>query len=186
MNPLCGAIDWSTGSLEVEGLRTSEKKLGQLKAVFHDQECWQRMDPQTIIYRVWWWEPVAAGTQGGLFWGGTEIRPGCVGNEYFMTQGHRHAMVDRAEFYGTTVGQGVLVLRDEPGRVWSEQMKPGSLHYIPGRVAHRVVNTGNVPLRFVACWPSDAGHDYEITGGKGLGARVFQRNGEAVFELAQD
>jgi glucose-6-phosphate isomerase len=65
-------------------------------------------------------------------------------------------------------------------------MKPGSLHYIPGRVAHRVVNTGSVPLRFVACWPSDAGHDYEIAGGKGLGARVLQRNGEAVFEMTRD
>jgi len=172
--------------LRVPGLRSSEKKLGQLKAVFHDKEAWQKMDPETIVYQVWSWEPVPAGTEGGLFWGGTEIQPGCVGNEYFMTHGHRHAIVNRAEFYGTTVGQGKLVLRDESGRVWAEEMKPGSLHYIPGRVAHRVVNTGGVPLRFVACWPSDAGHDYEIAGGKGLGARVLQRNGEPVFEIIPD
>jgi glucose-6-phosphate isomerase len=49
-----------------------------------------------------------------------------------------------------------------------------------------VVNTGGVPLRFVACWPSDAGHDYEIAAGKGLGARVLQRNGEPVFEIIPD
>jgi glucose-6-phosphate isomerase len=179
-------IDWSTGSLQAPGLRTSDKKLGQLKAVFHDQQSWKKMDPETVVYRVWWWETVPAGTEGGLFWGGTEIQPGRVGNEYFMTHGHRHAIVDRAEFYGTTVGQGMLVLRDASGKVWAEEMKPGSLHYIPGRVAHRVVNTGNVPLRFVACWPSDAGHDYEIASGKGLGARVYERDGQAVFEVTQD
>jgi glucose-6-phosphate isomerase len=186
VNPVLADIDWSTGTLRVPGLRSSEKKLGQLKAVFHDKEAWQKMDPETIVYQVWSWEPVPAGTEGGLFWGGTEIQPGCVGNEYFMTHGHRHAIVNRAEFYGTTVGQGKLVLRDESGRVWAEEMKPGSLHYIPGQVAHRVVNTGGVPLRFVACWPSDAGHDYEIAAGKGLGARVLQRNGEPVFEIIPD
>ena len=186
MNPALASIDWTTGSLQVPGMRSSEKRLGQLKAVFHDEKAWERMDPETIVYRVWWWEPVPCGTEGGLFWGGTEIQPGCVGNEYFMTHGHRHAVIDRAEFYGATLGQGLLVLRDESGRIWAEEMKPGSLHYIPGRVAHRVVNTGNAPLRFVACWPSDAGHDYEIADGRGLGARVLQRNGKSVFEITQD
>lgn len=186
VHPNFAAVDWVTGSLQAPNLHTSEKKLGQLRTVFHDQRSWETMDPETVVYRVWWWEPVPAGTEGGLFWGGTEIQPGCVGDEYFMTHGHRHAIVNRAEFYGTTVGQGMLVLRDESGRAWAEKMKPGSLHYIPGRVAHRVVNTGNIPLRFVACWPSDAGHDYEIVRERGLGARVCQRDGQAVFEMTQD
>ena len=30
-----------------------------------------------------------------------------------------------------------------------------------GGVAHRVANTGNSVLSFAACWPSDAGHNYE-------------------------
>lgn len=180
------AVDWSNGGLQVEGLRSSEKNLKQLGAVFHDKQAFEQADPETIVYRVWWWEPVPGGTEGGLFWGLTEIQPGCVGNEYYMTHGHRHSIVDRSEFYGTTVGRGMLVLRDESGRRWSEEMKPGSLHYIAGRVAHRVVNTGDVPLRFVACWPSDAGHDYDIAGGKGFGARVVRENGQPVFKLAEE
>jgi len=64
-----------------------------------------------------WWEPVAQGTEGGLFWGGTEFLPGRVGKEYFMTHGHQHAVLDRAEFYGTVAGKGMLVLRDENGRI---------------------------------------------------------------------
>jgi glucose-6-phosphate isomerase len=99
-----------------------------------------------------------------------------------MTHGHRHLIRNRAEFYGTTVGTGKLVLRDENGNTWAEEMTPGSLHYIAGNVAHRVVNIGSMPLRFVACWPSDAGHDYEIAGGQGFGAQVIEEHGNPVFK----
>ena len=30
------------------------------------------------------------------------------------------------------------------------------------RVAHRVANIGYSVLSFAACWPSDAGHDYQV------------------------
>ncbi len=186
VNSVIANVDWSSGALQVPGLRSSEKKLGQLRGIFRDAQAFQRMDPDAIIYRVWWWEPVPGGTDGGLFWGVTEIQPGCVGDEYYMTHGHRHAILDRAEFYGTSLGEGMLVMRDESGRSWFEAMKPGSLHYISGRVAHRVVNTGDVPLRFIACWPSDAGHDYQIGGGKGFGARVLRQNGKPAFTLMEE
>jgi glucose-6-phosphate isomerase len=130
---------------------------------------------------VWWWEPVTPGTEGGLFWGTTEIAPGRVGQEYFMTHGHQHAVLDRAEFYGTVAGSGALVLRDQSGRTRHEDMTPGSLHYIPGTVAHRVVNTGDTPLRFVACWPSDAGHDYATIATHGFGLRVMDDHGKPSF-----
>jgi glucose-6-phosphate isomerase len=41
-------------------------------------------------------------------------------------------------------------------------MFPGSLHYIKGNTSHRVANTGESVLSFGACWPSDAGHDYNV------------------------
>lgn len=186
METLFASVNWLDGALQAPGLRSSEKKLGQLKAVFHDTQAWQSADPETVVYRVWWWEPVPGGSEGGLFWGLTEIQPGRIGDEYYMTHGHRHAIRNRGEFYGTTVGTGMLVLRDESGEARCEPMSPGSLHYIAGNVAHRVVNTGDVPLRFVACWPSDAGHDYDIGGGLGFGARVVERNGKPAFiPLAQ-
>jgi glucose-6-phosphate isomerase len=181
MSPTFAMVNWGNGALEVAGVRSSVKKLGQLKAVFRDQAAFAQMDPETVVYRVWWWEPVAPGTKGGLFWGTTEILPGKVGDEYFMTHGHLHAVRDRAEFYGTVAGEGMLVLRDENGKTWCEPMSPGSLHYIAGRVAHRTVNTGSVPLRFIASWPSDAGHDYGSIASEGMGARVLEKGGKAVF-----
>jgi glucose-6-phosphate isomerase len=171
-------VNWADGSLDSPAPRSSVKKLGQLKGIFLDEESRQRMDQDAVVYRVWWWEAVEPGTEGGLLWGTTEIYPGHVGKEYFMTHGHRHAVLDRAEFYGTMVGTGILVLRDENGRTRYEEMKPGSLHYIAGKVTHRVVNTGASPLRFVACWPSDAGHDYASVAERGLGLRVVQDHGK--------
>ena len=178
MNPVIAQVNWLDGNLDVAGMKSSVKKLGQLKGIFEDEQARQALDPETVVYRVWWWEPVELGTTGGLLWGLTEIEPGVVGKEYFMTHGHRHAILDRAEFYGTTVGEGMLVMKGEDGRTWSEEMKPGSLHYIPGHVSHRVVNTGDKPLRFVACWPSDAGHDYGTITSSGMGLRVMKEEGK--------
>jgi glucose-6-phosphate isomerase, archaeal len=181
MIPNFAMVCWADGSLGGNDVRSSVKKLGQLKGIFSDQESFARMDPDTVVYRVWWWEPVPPDTEGGLFWGTTEISPGKVGDEYFMTHGHQHAILERGEFYGTVVGQGMLVLRSENGMSRYEPMSAGSLHYIPGRVMHRVVNTGDTPLRFVACWPSDAGHDYSVVTTRGFGSRVTEELGRAVF-----
>lgn len=63
----------------------------------------------------------------------------------------------------------------------AEIMKPGTLHYIPGYTAHRVVNTGNSILRFGACWPSDAGHNYATIGSEGFSKRVKQLENKPVL-----
>jgi len=174
-------VDWPTGSLVGLNVRESVKTLGQMRGLFQNQNEFERMDLNTIIYRVQWLAPVPDGTEGGLFWGTTVIEPGRVGDEYFMTHGHFHAKRDRAEYYGCLEGKGMLIMMDTARRTWAEGMAPGSLHYIPGNVAHRVANTGQAPLKFVACWPSDAGHDYEAIREKGFGARLFERNEEPVL-----
>ncbi len=63
-------------------------------------------------------------------------------------------------------------------RVRTEKMHPGSLHYIPAHTAHRVANTGSALLSFGACWPSDAGHDYEEIARNGFAARLVNRDGK--------
>ena len=61
---------------------------------------------------------------------------------------------------------------DEDRNTRCEKMRPGTLHFIKGTEAHRVVNTGNEPLVFSACWPSDAGYDYDVILKYGFGMRV--------------
>ena len=170
-------VDWSTGTISGPGVHESVKTLGQLPGLFHNEAQWRAMDPKTEVYRVRFWKPVADGTPGGLFWGATVLQPGKVGDEYFMTHGHFHATLDRAEFYATVRGCGALLLMRENGESFAQTMTPGSVHYIPGCVAHRVANTGTEPLVFLASWPSDAGHDYERIRSTGFSKRMVEQDG---------
>jgi glucose-6-phosphate isomerase len=127
------------------------------------------------------WLPVAENTSAGLFFGTSTIMPGKVGNEYFMTKGHFHAKSDRAEFYWGVQGKGMLLLMDRNRNTRAEEVIPGSLHYIPGETAHRLVNTGDENLVVGACWPSDAGYDYDEIAQHGFSARLFEKDGKPVL-----
>jgi glucose-6-phosphate isomerase len=172
-------MDWKKGLLLPDArVRESMKTIGQLENIFLNEEARRALDQNTVVYRVQAWCPVPDGTEGAQFWGTTEIAPGQVDSEYFMTHGHFHLKRNRTEYYGTTEGEGALILMDETRRTWMEPMFPGSLHFIPPSVAHRVANSGKVPLRLVACWPSDAGHDYDAVRRFGFGARLLSVHGK--------
>lgn len=170
--------DWQTGLISGQYIEEFVKTLGQLAGIFKEKAAWRAMDPETEVYRVRLWRPVPDGKPGGLFWGSTVLQPGRVGDEYFMTHGHFHKIRDRAEFYATIRGTGAMLFMDEKGKTWTQTMNTGTVHYIPGNVAHRVVNTGIVPLIFFASWPSDAGHNYAEILTRGFSKRIMQRNGE--------
>ena len=170
-------IDWISGQIQGPGIEEAAKKLGALAGLFLDRNAFAAMNPEIEVYTVRFWRPVPDGTAGGLFWGTTTLQPGLVGDEYFMTHGHFHALPDRAEFYATLRGSGRLILMGEDGETTMQTMIPGSVHYIPGCTAHRVANTGDEPLVFVASWPSDAGHDYARIRNAGFGKRLRRRDG---------
>jgi len=174
-------VDYATGVLSGAGVREAARTLGQLEGLFRDDVAWRSLDPQSVVYRVQTFQPVPDGEPGGLFWGSTFIEPGMVGDEYFMTKGHFHARRDRAEYYATVAGEGALILMDENGRTCFEPMRAGSVHYVPARAAHRVANTGGEVLSFLACWPSDAGHDYESIASRGFSARLRRVQGVPVL-----
>jgi glucose-6-phosphate isomerase len=173
-------MDWKTGLLLPNAeVRETVKTLGQLENIFLNEDARRTMDPETVVYRVQAWCPVPEGTEGAQFWGTTVIEPGHVDSEYFMTHGHFHQKRDRTEYYATIDGEGALILMDEVRRPRMEPMFSGSLHFIPPNVAHRVANSGKVPLRLVACWPSDAGHDYDAIRRFGFSARLLSVNRKA-------
>lgn len=174
-------MDWESGIAAGQGIETSSKTLGQVRSLFHDREAAASLPSDLELYRVQAYMPVPAATEGGLFWGTTVLQPGKVGDEYFMTRGHFHRVRNRAEYYLTFHGEGALLLMEEGGATRYEPMLPGSVHYIPGATAHRVANTGDVPLVFAACWPSDAGYDYETIEREGFSARLLERNGKPVL-----
>jgi glucose-6-phosphate isomerase, archaeal len=174
-------MDWQKGLLSGASVEQSVKTLGQLKNIFMNEQARESMNPNTVVYRVQAWCPLPQGTEGAQFWGTTVIEPGLVDAEYFMTHGHFHEKRDRTEYYATIEGEGALILMDDSGKTWMEPMSPGTLHFIPPNVAHRVANAGTIPLRLVACWPSDAGHDYGVIRRSGFGARLLKVHGKPSF-----
>ncbi len=170
-------MDLSTGVLSGLGVEEVSRTISDLAGVFGDEQARLALDPTIVVYRVQSYLPAANGTEGGLFWGTTFLQPGLVGDEYFMTKGHFHAKRDRGEYYVTSSGEGALILMDEDRRTHFEPMRPGSVHYVPANTAHRVANTGASVLSFFACWPSDAGHDYETILHDGFSARLYCDNG---------
>ena len=154
------------------------RRIGDLGDIFSDREAYARMPAHQVVYEVESYLPVKAGEEGGLFLGVTYIHPGKVGDEYFMTKGHFHEIRNRAEVYICMEGEGMLILMNEDHSVVrAEKMEPGSIHYIGGHTAHRTANTGSTVLSFGACWPSDAGHDYQTISERGFSKILVEKNG---------
>ncbi len=174
------ALQFNLKTAELSGnseIQHVVRTLSDLKGIFRDEKLRSSLPQNTVAYKVQTFFPVKEGTNGGLFWGSTFIEPGMIGDEYFMTKGHFHELRDRTEIYMGVAGVGALILMDESGRTWCERMHPGSVHPIQARVAHRVANVGTEQLSFLACWPADAGHDYETIQKDGFGARLRCVNG---------
>lgn len=172
------------GKLSGKEVVESSRTIGDLEFLFEDEAARKMMDQDQIVYRVEALLPVEEGSEGGLFFGRTIVEPGKVGDEYFMTKGHFHLKEDRSEFYWGIQGMGMLILMDRNRKVWAERMVPGSLHYIHSHIAHRTVNIGTEPLIFEACWPSDAGHNYQEIAQKGFAGRLKEIDGQPKLVAA--
>lgn len=111
---------------------------------------------------------------------GTSITyPGRVGNEYFMTKGHFHTILDTAEVYFCIRGSGMMLMESPEGDVEVQELRPGGAVYVPGRYAHRSVNvSATEPLITFFAFRGDAGHDYGTIESKGFRKLIVERNGK--------
>lgn len=165
-------VELPTGVLTGEHVAESVRTIADIADCFHDRAAADAADPAQLAYRVQRHAPVPEGTAGGLMFGATFLQPGRVGDEYLMTRGHFHAKRDAGEYYWHIAGQGMLVMMDEARHCWAVWLRNNALVYVPGRTAHRMVNTGAEPLVAGACWPADAGHDYDAIASHGFATRV--------------
>jgi glucose-6-phosphate isomerase len=175
-------LGFADNKLSGKAIDRTLRKMGDLQDIFYDKKALEAMPADQVVYEVASYFPVPEGTTGGLFVGITYIYPGKVGSEYFMTKGHFHRIRDRAEVYVCMEGEGMLILMNEDrSRTWAEKMAPGSIHYIAGHTAHRTANTGKGILTFSACWPSDAGHDYDTISQHGFSKILVDRDGQPTL-----
>jgi len=119
---------------------------------------------------------------GHLMYCISKLQPGKVGDEFFMTKGHYHTVVQTGEIYLALAGEGFMLMKTQDGQFHYERMQRGRMVYVPPYWAHRSVNTGSEPLISFCVYPGDGGHNYGDIETEGFPGRVFEKNGEIVIE----
>jgi glucose-6-phosphate isomerase len=172
-------FDLKTG---LSGARpTIRRHLSQMKGMYADQEAYEAMlrEGDPLVYEFY--ELGLPETPAHISFGCSIVYPGKVGDEYFMTKGHFHTILDTAEVYYCLTGQGLMLMENPEGDVYAEEFRPGNAVYVPGRFAHRSINTGTETMVTFYAFRSDAGHDYGTIEQKGFRKIAVERGGVPVL-----
>ena len=160
---------------------STKRRLSQMRGMYADSNAQERMiaDGDPLVYEFY--ELGAPEHPGDIAFGTSVIYPGRVGEEYFMTKGHFHNVLDTAEAYYTLSGGGYMLTENPEGEWETFQLSTGQAVYVPKRYAHRSINTGNVPLVIFYAFRGDAGHDYGTIEEKGYRKLIIERDGKATI-----
>lgn len=157
------------------------RTLQNMRGQFCDQAAWEEMFARedTLLYEVL--ELHRPEVDGELLSGLSIVHPGKVGDEYFMTKGHFHTVLDTAEIYHCLQGEGYMVMETQEGEWAVEKLSQGKILYVPPGWAHRSVNCGTVDLVTFFVYPAHAGHDYGTIERQGFRKLVVERDGEPAI-----
>jgi glucose-6-phosphate isomerase len=148
-----------------------------MRGMYQDAEATEALlaagDP--VLYRVH--AAAIPDEDDHLLFGTTVIEPGKVGDEYFMTKGHYHAVERTAEVYHCLSGCGAILMETRGGETAEVFLQPGQAVYIPPAWAHRSVNVGDEPFIFFYAMPGGAGHDYVAFEAQGFRRLILERDG---------
>lgn len=167
----------------VSGLSKSrpalQRRLSKMKSMFYDAAACEAAlrtgDP--LIYEFY--DMGVPETSGDIAYGTSITYPGKVGDEYNMTKGHFHTVLDTAEVYYCLRGRGMMMMESPEGDVETRELRKGQAVYVPGRYAHRSINISpDEPFITFFAFPGHAGHDYGSIETKGFHKIVVERNGK--------
>jgi glucose-6-phosphate isomerase len=155
-----------------------KRYLSDMKGMFFDDEKLNEMlkTEDTLVYEFY--DMGMPETPGDLAFGTSITYPGKVGDEYFMTKGHFHTILDTAEVYYCLAGTGYMLMENPEGDWVAEEMTPGKAVYVPKRYAHRSINTGREPFITFFAFRADAGHDYGTIETKGYRKLIIEKDGK--------
>ncbi len=140
-----------------------QKRLRDLSGLYADERAFAALAAERgeeVVYEVTDHRPSDAA--GDLITGVTRMSPGKVGDEFFMTRGHIHAVADRPELYFGLRGRGLMVMESADGQTRSIEITPNVACYVPPFWIHRSVNIGSDDFVMLFCYPADSGQDYDI------------------------
>jgi glucose-6-phosphate isomerase len=167
-------LDFALAGGLSKSAQSTKRKLSQMKNMYADSAAFDRAvaEGDPLVYEFY--ELGTPENPGDLAFGTSITYPGKVGNEYFMTKGHFHTILETAEVYYTLSGEGCMLLENPEGDVALQAMIPGHALYVPKRYAHRSINTGKVPLVSFFVFRADAGHNYATIETKGYRKLVVE------------
>jgi glucose-6-phosphate isomerase, archaeal len=176
-----GSIDFDLVNGLSQSAKPTTRKLSNMKGMYADDAALAKMiaEDDKLVYEFY--ELGAPEDPGEVTFGTSMVYPGKVGNEYFMTKGHFHKVLETAEIYYCLRGHGYM-LQENPEGDWNAvEMKPGSAVYCPKRFAHRSINVGSDLLVTFFAFRGDAGHDYGTIETKGYRKLIVEENGKPVI-----
>ena len=154
------------------------RRLSAMAGQYADEAAFERMlaEDDVTLYEVY--ELKRPEVAGELLHGISIVHPGKVGEEFFMTKGHFHTVLETGEIYYCLKGRGVMVMETPEGEWAVEELYPGRVLYVLPRWAHRSVNTGHdEDLVTFFVYPGNAGHDYGTIETQGFRKLVVERDG---------
>ena len=175
-----GGMDGATGHYE--------KRLSELAGLYMDTAAHAvavQRDGDPMVYAVDDFRPSA--DAGDMIFGVTRMRPGKIGDEFYLTRGHIHAKADRPEIYHGQSGRGLMLMESPEGETRVIEIGPNSVCYVPPYWIHRSINVGTDDLLMAFSYPADAGQDYGIIAhSNGMRKRVIddRKGGWLLIENA--
>ncbi|WP_425456614.1 glucose-6-phosphate isomerase [Biomaibacter acetigenes] len=172
-------FDLTTGLSRLK--KASKRYLSNMADMFYDTEkagdILKNEDP--LIYEFY--EMGIPETVGDIAFGTSIVYPGKIGNEYFMTKGHFHTVLETAEVYFCIKGKGYMLMETPEGQWDAQEFAPGKAVYVPKRWAHRSINVSPTePLITFFAFRADAGHDYGTIETKGFRKLIVEKDGRPV------
>lgn len=158
---------------------TGKRRLSGMRGMFADAEAERALIEQSdpLIYEFH--SLPAPSRSGDLAFGCSIVYPGKVGDEYYMTKGHFHTILETAEVYYCLSGEGYMMMENPEGDWQCLEMRAGKAVYVPGRYAHRSICVGrDEPLVTFFVFRADAGHNYGTIEEKGYRKLLVERDGK--------
>ncbi|MBI9043306.1 MAG: glucose-6-phosphate isomerase [Anaerolineaceae bacterium] len=157
-----------------------KRYLNNMKGQYLDQDAYQLLieKEDSLLYEVY--ELKRPEIEGELLQGISIVHPGKVGDEFNMTKGHFHTVLDTAEVYFILKGHGYMIMETPEGDWAVEELTEGKNLYVPPRFAHRSINIHPIEdLVMFFVYPANAGHDYGTIETQGFRKLVVDKNGKA-------
>lgn len=185
-HPFGAEFDLAEGTMR-EPDNVVVRRASDMRGYYADNEALEalvRGSEDPIHYRVY--ELSIPEEKGHLRVVVSELLPGKVAGEYFMTKGHYHEVPETAEVYLCLRGGGYMMMKSADGRCVEEPMEPGRMVYVPPHWAHRSINVSDEPLVSFCVYPGEAGHNYGDIVTEGFPHRIFAGDTKPVIFSANE